>query len=119
MDPRGPFRFSHLKETTQGQSSYEDFEAIELYCPKCGKAMPVVKSLLLILPEGDKYEYRCQSCSTSVGDKIDRHGQYHSILKMQSKKGRVYRGQGLAITNNDALKVSLEPYFIDKGPRRQ
>ncbi len=27
MDPRGPFRFSHLKETRQGQSSYEDFEA--------------------------------------------------------------------------------------------
>ncbi len=82
MDPRGPFRFSHLKETRQGQSSYEDFEATELYCPKCGKAMPVVKSLLLILPEGDKYEYRCRSCSTPVGDKIDRHGQYHSILKM-------------------------------------
>jgi len=44
--------------------------------------VPVIKSLLLILPEGDKYEYRCRFCGTAVGEKIDRHGQYYSILKM-------------------------------------
>jgi hypothetical protein len=82
MNLRGPFRFSALKERREGQSSYEEFEATELYCPKCGKAVPVIKSLLLVLPEGDKYEYRCRFCSTRVGDKIDRHGQYYSILKM-------------------------------------
>jgi len=25
---------------------------------------------LLVLPEGDKYEYLCARCGTSVGDKI-------------------------------------------------
>jgi uncharacterized protein YbaR (Trm112 family) len=82
MDISGPFRYSPLKEKRQERSSYGEFEATELYCPKCGRAVPVIKSLLLILPEGDKYEYRCRFCGTPVGDKIDRHGQYYSILKM-------------------------------------
>ena len=82
MDMSGPFRHSSLKEKQKDPSAYDEFEATELYCPKCGKAVPVLKSLLLILPEGDKYEYRCRFCGTPVGDKIDRHGQYYSILKM-------------------------------------
>jgi len=82
MDMSGPFRYSSLKEKQKDPSAYDEFEATELYCPKCGKAVPVLKSLLLILPEGDKYEYRCRFCGTPVGDKIDRHGQYYSILKM-------------------------------------
>jgi DNA-directed RNA polymerase subunit RPC12/RpoP len=82
MNMQGPFKYSSFKEKRQDQSSYDEFEATELYCPKCGRAVSVIKSLLLILPEGDKYEYRCRFCGTSVGDKIDRHGQYHSILKM-------------------------------------
>ena len=56
------------------KADFDEFEAIELYCPKCGKATPVRKSLLLVLPEGDKYEYRCQFCGTTVGDKMDRSG---------------------------------------------
>jgi DNA-directed RNA polymerase subunit RPC12/RpoP len=82
MNMQGPFRYSSENKKERDQSSYGEFEAIELYCPKCGKAVPVIKSLLLILPEGDKYEYRCRFCGTPVGDKIDRHGQYYSILKM-------------------------------------
>jgi hypothetical protein len=35
-------------------------------------AMPVRERLLLVLPEGDKYEYLCARCGTSVGDKIVR-----------------------------------------------
>jgi len=79
---QGPFRYSSVDAKKEKQASYGEFEATELYCPKCGKAMPVNKTLLLILPEGDKYEYRCRFCGTSVGDKMDRHGQYYSILKM-------------------------------------
>lgn len=63
------------------QADFDQFEATELYCSKCGRAVPVKKSLLLILPEGDKYEYRCQVCGDQVGDKIDRPGQFHGILK--------------------------------------
>ena len=77
-----PFGYSSVDKKGHDQSSYGEFEATELYCPKCGKAVPVIKYLLLILPEGDKYEYRCRFCGTAVGDKIDRHGQYYSVLKM-------------------------------------
>jgi DNA-directed RNA polymerase subunit RPC12/RpoP len=56
-------------------SHYDQFEATELYCPRCRQAMPVRKRLLLVLPEGDKYEYRCAACGTTVGDKIERNGE--------------------------------------------
>jgi DNA-directed RNA polymerase subunit RPC12/RpoP len=49
---------------------FERLEARELYCPKCGRAMPVRERLLLVLPEGDKYEYLCAYCGTAVGEKI-------------------------------------------------
>ena len=56
----------------QEEASFQELEATELYCPKCRKAVPVRKRLLLILPEGDKYEYLCRFCNSTVGDKIDR-----------------------------------------------
>jgi hypothetical protein len=55
------------------QSYFEQFEATSLYCPKCKAAVPVRKKLLLVLPEGDEYEYLCAHCSTSVGMKIDKN----------------------------------------------
>ena len=54
-------------------AQYDQFEATELYCPRCRQAMPVRKRLLLVLPEGDKYEYLCAACWTSVGDKIEKN----------------------------------------------
>jgi len=63
------------------KSQFDEFEATELYCAKCRQAVPVRKFLLLILPEGDKYEYRCVYCGSKVGDKLDRSGQYFDLLK--------------------------------------
>lgn len=63
------------------QSSFEDFDASELYCPKCGQAVPVIKRLFLILPEGDRYEYRCRFCGTTVGTKIERSGRPNVPIK--------------------------------------
>lgn len=54
------------------RKQFDQFRATELYCPKCRTAMPVRERLLLVLPEGDKYEYLCARCGTSVGDKIVR-----------------------------------------------
>jgi len=54
--------------------NYSDFEATELFCPKCKKAVPVRKKLLLILPQGEKYDYSCAYCGTSVGDKLVKEG---------------------------------------------
>ena len=52
-------------------SSFGQFEASELFCSRCRKAVPVRKRLLLILPEGDKYEYLCAYCSNSLGTKME------------------------------------------------
>ena len=63
------------------EAQFEELEATELYCTKCRQAVPVRKFLLLILPEGDKYEYRCAYCGNTVGDKISRSGQPFGVLK--------------------------------------
>jgi uncharacterized Zn finger protein len=52
------------------RQSYKDFDATELYCPKCRRSAPVRKKLLLILTSGEKYDYTCVFCGTSVGDKM-------------------------------------------------
>ena len=56
----------------QDSAVFKEFDATELYCPKCKEAMPVRKRLLLILPDGDKYEYRCAKCAESLGTKMDQ-----------------------------------------------
>ena len=60
--------------TSQGKENgaFREFDATELYCPKCKRPVPVRKRLLLVLPEGDKYEDLCGFCSESVGSKINR-----------------------------------------------
>jgi predicted RNA-binding Zn-ribbon protein involved in translation (DUF1610 family) len=63
-----------------GNRQFDRFQATELYCPKCGRAMPVRERLLLVLPEGDKYEYLCARCGTSVGDKIEKGEQPPLII---------------------------------------
>jgi hypothetical protein len=52
--------------------AYADFDATELFCPQCRRAVPVRKRLLLVLPEGDKYEYLCVHCHSTVGTKVSR-----------------------------------------------
>ncbi len=80
---KGPFDFIPTTDQppNQQKADFDQFEATELYCTKCEQAVPVRKALLLILPEGDKYEYRCQYCGNKVGDKIDRSGQFYGVLK--------------------------------------
>jgi hypothetical protein len=59
---------------------YKDFDATELYCQKCKQAVPVRKRLLLVLPEGDKYEYLCVYCAGAVGTKIERNQKPMNII---------------------------------------
>jgi hypothetical protein len=59
---------------------FRDLDATELYCTRCKMAVPVRKRLLLVLPEGDKYEYFCPYCSETVGVKIDRNQQQTSLI---------------------------------------
>ncbi len=51
------------------EKSFEQLSASLLYCNKCGQAMPVRERLLLVLPDGDLYDYSCRRCGSSVGSK--------------------------------------------------
>ncbi len=64
------------------QAQFDEFDATELYCIQCRKAVPVRKSLLLVLPEGDKYEYRCVFCGNPVGDKMDKGAAPFGVLQI-------------------------------------
>lgn len=48
---------------------FENLRASTLYCRKCGTAMPVRESLLLVLPDKEIYDYLCVKCGESVGKK--------------------------------------------------
>jgi len=64
------------------KDAYGDFDATELYCPKCKRAVPVRKKLLLVLADGDKYDYSCIYCGTSLGDKMDtRRDNFKMLIK--------------------------------------
>ena len=46
---------------------FEEFQASALFCARCQAAQPVRERLLLVLPEGELYEYLCAACGSSVG----------------------------------------------------
>jgi hypothetical protein len=50
-----------------GQKQFDSFRASSLFCPRCQKAQPVTERLLLILPDGELFEYVCQFCWTQLG----------------------------------------------------
>jgi len=64
--------FTKPPRGARNPGAYKEFDATELFCPRCRKAVPVRKRLLLVLPEGEKFEYLCVLCSTTVGTKISR-----------------------------------------------
>jgi hypothetical protein len=72
--------FFQQKPPSEQQDTFKEFEATELYCPNCKQAVPVRQRLLLILPDGDEYEYLCAFCSTSVGTKIVRDNKPFHII---------------------------------------
>lgn len=51
--------------------SFDQLEATMLLCPTCREAMPVRKRLLLVLPQGNKFEYLCTTCGATCGDKLE------------------------------------------------
>jgi hypothetical protein len=63
--PRGALTLSGVRE------SFREFEATSLFCPRCQRATPVRKHLLLVLPSGNKYDYACSACGATVGGKTD------------------------------------------------
>lgn len=53
------------------RDSFDQLEASLLLCPQCRVAVPVRKRLLLILPQGNKFEYVCTRCGATCGDKLE------------------------------------------------
>jgi hypothetical protein len=62
------------------EGMFKNFDATELFCQKCKQAVPVRKRLLIVLPDGDKYEYLCAYCASSVGTKIERNQKPLTII---------------------------------------
>jgi hypothetical protein len=48
-------------------AEFESFQASALFCARCQSARPVRERLLLLLPDGELYEYLCTACGESVG----------------------------------------------------
>ena len=67
--------------------SFGQFNAALLYCNKCGRAMPVHQRLLLILPDGELYDYTCQACNSSVGSKTEKAGVDANTINSKSRLG--------------------------------
>ena len=71
---RPPIPPAHGPErpATRPRDQFQSFKASSLYCPQCRQATPVRERLLLVLPDGNLYEYRCVHCGTSTGSKTEK-----------------------------------------------
>ena len=67
---RPPYARMQRPPEQEENKQFDELEASSLYCPKCKTAVPLRKRLLLVLPEGERYEYLRAYCSTSVGRKM-------------------------------------------------
>jgi len=73
----GSRRKAHPEEK---QGDFQEFEATSLYCPRCKAAVPVRKRLLLVLVDGEMYEYLCAYCSESLGTKTVKGEEQVKVL---------------------------------------
>ena len=63
MDPRRSAPSPSPDET------FEDFKASALFCSRCRAPRPVRERLLLVLPDGELWDYLCAACGASVGSR--------------------------------------------------
>jgi len=64
--------YSPRRKAPKSRQQFEELEASSLFCGKCKQAVPVRKKLLLVLPEGEKFDYLCAQCGNSVGSKTSK-----------------------------------------------
>ena len=81
------FHIGHAMGRTE--RDFASLEVSEVFCPTCRRAQPVRQHLLLVLPTGNKYEYRCAVCGTSLGGKDDGDSsEYDELMRRSSGLGR-------------------------------
>ena len=70
-DPPVPFpgRPAPPAPRKEAPDAFEEFQASELFCSRCRAPRPVRERLLLVLPDGDLYEYACTVCGDTVGSR--------------------------------------------------
>lgn len=71
MGPLGP-RLRNRRPPAEESAQFSHLRASLLYCPTCKVATPARERLLLVLPSGNLYEYRCVECGTPTGEKTDQ-----------------------------------------------
>ena len=49
--------------------AFADFQASVLFCSTCRAPRPVRERLLLVLPDGELFDYRCTGCGSSLGSR--------------------------------------------------
>ena len=49
------------------REQFREFQASALFCGRCRVAQEVRERLLLVLPDGELYEYLCAVCGDQVG----------------------------------------------------
>jgi hypothetical protein len=58
-----------MRPRSSPPDSFEALQASMLFCSRCRVAQPVRERLLLILPDGELFEYLCVACGSSVGSR--------------------------------------------------
>lgn len=71
-------------QSSQPKEEFKSFQATSLYCPRCKEAVPIREKLLLLLPEGQLFEYLCSFCATSVGTRKETSKKEVKILPPES-----------------------------------
>ena len=78
--PPGQSASRPARPAAQPQEQFRSFSASSLYCPQCRQETPVRERLLLVLPDGNLYEYCCVHCGTSTGSKTEKEPNTSRIL---------------------------------------
>ncbi len=60
------------RKAAETPHQFKELEASTLFCLKCKEAVPVREKLLLVLTDGDKYDYLCTQCGSPVGSKTTK-----------------------------------------------
>lgn len=81
MDDLKKAAFYPRRRAPKSPQQFEELEASSLFCAKCKQAVPVRKKLLLVLPEGEKFDYLCSQCGNPVGSKTSKEESPLQFIK--------------------------------------
>ena len=81
MDDLKKAAYYPRRKVQKSPQQFEELEASSLFCGKCKQAVPVRKKLLLVLPEGEKFDYLCSLCGHSVGSKTSKEDSPLQFIK--------------------------------------